>query len=99
MVITKVHSPTILELPGAEVGPLFEAVQLMARRLTKAVNAHGLTIGMNQGSVTGQEVGHLHVHLMPRFEGDGGGPVQSLVKNEPIGSLEEMVAKIRSVPA
>ncbi len=99
MVISKTHSATLLDLPEEEIGPLFRSVQKIARRLTSALHADGLSIGINNGSVTGQEVGHLHVHLMPRFAGDGGKAVQSLAANEPKETLEEIQKKIREVPA
>lgn len=94
MVIPKVHAPNILELPDAEVGPLFGAVKHVAGMLSKALKPDGITIGMNQGRASGQEVDHLHVHLMPRWHGDGGGSIQSVVNNKPKESVEEIRKKI-----
>jgi histidine triad (HIT) family protein len=96
VVIPKVHSPSIVDLPNELVGPLFEAVKKVAERLTQALQADGLTIGMNQGSVSGQTVPHLHVHVMPRFEGDGGTSIHSAVNNPPKESLEEIQNKIKN---
>jgi histidine triad (HIT) family protein len=53
-----------------------------------------MTIGINQGEASGQEVGHLHVHLMPRWHNDGGGAVQSLVANPSPNSLDDIASKI-----
>jgi histidine triad (HIT) family protein len=94
MVITKYHAPTLGELPDSEIAPLFGAVKKMAVTLTATLHPDGMTIGINQGRASGQEVDHLHVHLMPRWHGDGGGAVQSLVHNAPKGSLDEMQKKI-----
>ena len=96
MVIPKVHAPNILELPDAEVGPLFAAVKNVAGMLSRTLLCDGITIGANQGRASGQEVDHLHVHLMPRWHGDGGGPVQSLVNRKPKETLEEIRKKIVS---
>lgn len=94
MVVPKVHEPTLIALPDAEVGPLFAAVKKVAELLTKKLAPDGITIGINQGRASGQEVDHLHVHLMPRWHGDGGGSVQSAVHNAPKGPLEEIKEKI-----
>lgn len=94
MVIPKYHAPTILTLPDTEVGPLFVAVKKVADILMKTIKPDGVTIGVNQGRASGQEVDHLHVHLIPRWRGDDGGPIQSVVENTPTESLEEIVKKI-----
>jgi len=96
MVIPKYHAPNVLELPDGEVAPLFLAVKKVAELLSKKLKADGITIGINQGRASGQEVDHLHVHLMPRWHGDGGSAIQSAVKNVPKESLEEIRKKILS---
>jgi histidine triad (HIT) family protein len=94
MVIPKYHAPTMIELPDEEVAPLFNAVKKTARLLMAALRPDGITIGINQGRASGQEVDHLHVHLVPRSHGDGGGSVQSVVHNAPQESLDEIAKKI-----
>lgn len=95
LVIPKVHARNILELSDAEVGPLFTAVQKVAERLIQVLKADGLTIGINQGEASGQVVDHLHIHLLPRFKGDRGGSIQSVVQNVPKESLKDIAAKLR----
>lgn len=80
-VIPKEHYATLIDLPSDLVGPLFETVKKMAIKVKEASLADGLTIGMNQGKASGQEVDHLHIHIMPRFKDDGGGSIQSVVHN------------------
>jgi len=94
MVIPKYHAPTLVALPDNEIAPLFSAVKKTAGLLVAALHPDGITIGINQGRASGQEVDHLHVHLMPRFHGDGGGAVQSIVHNTPKESLDEIAKKI-----
>lgn len=94
MVIPKYHARTLLELPEAEVGPLFLMVQRVAKTLKEKLAADGLTIGANQGRVSGQEVDHLHIHCIPRYNNDHGGSVQSVVNNPPQESIQEIKAKI-----
>lgn len=96
LVIPKSHAASLIELPDGEVGPVFAAVKKMDMLLTEALKPAGMTIGINQGEISGQSVPHLHVHLMPRFAGDKGGSIHSVVNNQPTISAEEMVEKIKS---
>jgi histidine triad (HIT) family protein len=90
LVIPKLHAETLLDLPETDLSPLFRTVQKVADRLMRVLHADGLTIGINQGEVSGQVVRHLHVHIMPRFKGDGGGAVQSIVHNPPAATIAEL---------
>lgn len=94
VVIPKRHFATLLDLPESEVGPLFLAVRRVARLLLDGLGADGLTLGINHGEASGQVVGHLHVHILPRFTGDGGGAIQSVVHKPPADSLEDVRKKI-----
>lgn len=94
LIIPKHHSSNIIDLPESAVAPLFSAVKVVVNLLVSGLHADGLTIGINQGRASGQVVDHLHVHLLPRFDGDGGGAIQSVVSNRPTASLEEVQKKI-----
>ena len=94
MVIPKYHAPNILELPDLEVAPLFLAVKHIAELLSNKLKPDGVTVGINQGRASGQEVDHLHVHVMPRWHGDGGSAIQSVVNNKPKETLDEMRKKL-----
>lgn len=94
VVIPKFHAPTMVELPDGEIAPLFGAVKKVAQLLMRSLKPDGITIGINQGRASGQEVDHLHVHLMPRWHNDGGGSIQSAVNNAPKEPAEEIKAKI-----
>jgi histidine triad (HIT) family protein len=43
----------------------------VARRIREGLNPDGLTMRQNTGAASGQHVFHLHVHLVPRWHGDG----------------------------
>ena len=94
LVLPKKHVRTIIELSDADVGPVFEGVKNVAMLLEKALSPHGFTIGINHGTVSGQAVEHLHIHIIPRFEGDGGGSIHSVVNDPPAQSLEEVARMI-----
>lgn len=94
LVVPKMHAERIGDLPDNEIGPFFLAVKLAANMVVCGLEAHGATIGINQGEAAGQVVGHLHIHIIPRFYNDGGGSVQSVVSNKPKESLAEIRDKI-----
>jgi histidine triad (HIT) family protein len=94
LVIPKVHAPNILELPDDEIAPLFAAVKKITEILSSSLKPDGVTIGINQGRASGQEVDHLHVHVIPRWHNDGGGAIQSVVNHPPKESLEKIAKKI-----
>lgn len=95
LVISKTHSKNISDLPEGEIAPLFLTVRQIATLIRERLEADGLTLGINDGSVSGQEVDHLHVHIMPRFEGDGGGSIQAVVNNPPHEFVSEVRMKIK----
>mgnify|MGYP003877360191 CR=1 FL=1 len=97
VVIPRAHAATLIDLAEPEVGPLFIALREVTRRVLLAVQAEGATIGINQGEVAGQTIPHLHIHIFPRFSGDGGGSVHSVVNNPPRENLVQMVEKIKSI--
>lgn len=69
LVVPKPHYATLLDLPPALVGPLFSRVQILADAVTRAMDAEGSFVAMNNH--VSQSVPHLHVHVVPRRKGDG----------------------------
>ncbi len=45
----------------------------MAGKLRDALNCDGFNVVQNNGEIAGQTVFHFHMHLIPRYEGDGVG--------------------------
>ena len=96
MIIPRIHSENLVDLPAEEVGPVFTAVKKCTEKLKAAFKPDGFTIGINHGRVSGQLVDHLHIHIVPRFTGDGGGSIHSIVNNPPKESLAMVAEKIRN---
>ena len=94
MVIPKRHMETILEMNSEEIAPVFGAVKKVTQLLKDKLNPDGFTIGINHGKVSGQAIDHLHIHIIPRFLGDNGGSIHTVVDNPPKESLEEVLNKI-----
>jgi len=93
MVILKKHGNNIMEYSQEELGKLMASVQTVAKKIEKALRPDSITIGINHKERKG--VPHLHVHLIPRWEDDKGGVIQSVVKNPPKESREVIAEKIR----
>lgn len=94
VVIPKEHVQTTLELKEDDYRPLLKALVAAEKMIINTLAPHGFTIGINQSKAAGQEVDHLHIHIIPRFSGDGGGSVQGIVSNSPKESIEEIFNKI-----
>lgn len=98
LVVPKTHYSRVNELPDDEGDAVFSALRRLTPAVENAVNADGTTIGINDGEAAGQEVMHVHGHVVPRFDGDGGGAVHSIVRTRPELSdeeLDEVAAAIR----
>ena len=71
LVIPKAPSRNMLDISAHDIGPLFVAVQKLARAAMKAFDADGVTIQQFNEPAGGQVVFHTHVHVIPRFDGMG----------------------------
>lgn len=96
MVIPKVHAERLDLLEDRNIGPLFLGVKTVMRLLEKALKPEGMNVGWNHGWAAGQHVNHLHVHLIPRYAGDGGGGIQSLIRSSVKEDLASVAGQIRA---
>ncbi len=92
----KNHVHSILDVQSGQIGPLFEGVQQVTDLLKRKINPEGFTVGINHGEVAGQEIAHLHIHVIPRWKNDGGSSIQSVVQNISKKSLDEIYKQIVS---
>ena len=71
MVVPKRHVGRLAEATAAELTELIALTRIAEMALTESYGAHGINVGMNLGRSAGAGVpGHLHVHLVPRWDGD-----------------------------
>ncbi|MFB6301263.1 MAG: HIT family protein [Haloferacaceae archaeon] len=90
LVIPKAHRERLADVESDIAADLFDEVHELAPRVEAAVDADAVTVGVNDGRAAGQEVPHLHVHLVPRFDDDGGGPIHRVAGTRPDLSDDEM---------
>jgi histidine triad (HIT) family protein len=96
MVIPRVHTERLSLLEDRYIGPFFSGVKTVMGILEKALKPEGMNVGWNHGWAAGQHVNHLHVHLIPRYAGDGGGGIQSLVRSSVKEDLASVAGQIRA---
>jgi histidine triad (HIT) family protein len=69
LVIPRAVCRNVLDAPVDALAAVARTTQAMARAVIKAFGADGVTIQQFNESAGGQVVFHLHVHIIPRFEG------------------------------
>ena len=80
LVIPKVHHAKIQDLPSDVNQKLFNTVHKMT---PKVDSLQGSTlVAIHNGKDSGQEIPHVHVHLIPRSNTDSAGPVHSMFKDK-----------------
>ena len=94
LVVPKEPYGRLRETPAELSTAVFDLVRTMAPAIEDAVDADATTIGINDGPAAGQEVPHLHVHIVPRFEGDGGGPIHAVMGGADTGVEETDASEI-----
>ena len=94
LVVPKAPSRNLLDADPATLGPLFTTVQKVALAVKKAFGADGVTILQFNEPASGQTVYHLHVHVIPRFEGVALKPHTGQMEKPEV--LAENAGKIRA---
>ena len=89
LVVPKDHYARLDDLPDEISTDLFRTVDELVPRVEDAVDADASNVGINNGPAAGQEVEHVHVHIVPRFEDDGGNPIHAVAGDVPNLSDDE----------
>jgi diadenosine tetraphosphate (Ap4A) HIT family hydrolase len=74
LVIPQRHVESLFELESTERSALMDLLARARTELEREFRPDGYNIGINDGRSAGQTVMHLHIHLIPRFEGDAPDP-------------------------
>ncbi len=81
LVVTKTHYEKVQDISKEDNADLFETVRRTISKVDKITDATLLAV--HNGKQSGQEVPHVHVHLIPRSSEDSAGPVHSMFPNPP----------------
>ncbi|MBP2030701.1 histidine triad (HIT) family protein [Methanohalophilus levihalophilus] len=95
VVIPKIHVSAFTEMKPDDAALLFSSVNKVTKTLLETLGAPAANIGLNNGELAGQVVPHVHVHIIPRYENDGGGSMHSIVSSEvDTGDLEDLAKQV-----
>ena len=94
LVISKKHHANFEEIPDEELCKLIKVVKKIGVAIIKGLKVKGYNVQVNNNSIAGQVVLHIHFHIIPRVEEDGLllWPQQRYEKNK----AEEIMVKIKS---
>jgi len=67
IIIPKEHRESVFDLTEKEWQATFSLLQLAKEIIDEKYKPNGYNIGWNIGSVAGQEVFHVHLHIIPRY--------------------------------
>jgi histidine triad (HIT) family protein len=95
IIVPKEHVQSILELDNEKTAHIYRAVKALAEQVKRALNPDGFNIGINDGQAAGQGIDHSHIHIIPRWQGDKGGSMHTIVRNPPKEEISVIAAKIR----
>lgn len=70
LIIPKRHVGSFFELSGDERSELLALLDAAKSNLEQEFKPQAYNIGINDGAAAGQTIPHLHIHLIPRYEGD-----------------------------
>lgn len=71
LVISNEPFPDIRDIPDAVLTDMAILARDMSTRLLKRLSADGINLVMNNGKAANQEIFHAHIHVIPRYQGDG----------------------------
>jgi histidine triad (HIT) family protein len=90
LVIPKSHNAKVQQMSEQDAMAMFEIVWKLTGAVETSSQVSASTIAIHNGSEAGQEVPHVHVHIVPRKRGDGAGAIHSMFKSKPKLSSQEM---------
>lgn len=78
LVITKNHYAKLQDVDYDQISQLFSLANKILPSIEKGTGVQSTLIAIHNGKDAGQEIPHLHVHIVPRKLGDGGGSIHSM---------------------
>ena len=98
LVIPREHAATLFDADEADLQAAVATARRVARAIRDALRADGLNMLQANGAAAFQSVPHFHLHLVPRWAGDGKGFDWPLVPGDR-GRIEAAAEKIRAALA
>ncbi|WP_435078488.1 HIT family protein [Halococcus sp. AFM35] len=83
LVVPNDHHERLGDLSADLAREVFAALHGLTPAVEAAADADGSNVAFNNGPAAGQEVPHLHGHIIPRFDDDGGAPIHAIAGERP----------------
>ncbi len=90
LIIPKRHYSKVQDMNRVFSSAIFDLLRVVTPAVEEATGVKASTIAIHNGLEAGQEILHIHIHIIPRISGDGAGPVHSMFKNRPQISSEKL---------
>jgi histidine triad (HIT) family protein len=97
LIVPKSHYSKLQDMDREYSSDLFNLLWKVSGAVEKAAGVNASTIAIHNGREAGQEVPHVHVHIIPRSLRDGAGPVHSMFKEKPNLSPKELDLMLQSI--
>lgn len=94
LIVPKRHVETYFDASRDEINACLNLMERAKVMLDKQFQPDGYNIGINVGAVAGQTVMHLHIHLIPRYEGDQKDPrggIRSVIPEKKLGNMKGLI--------
>ncbi len=92
LVVPRDHHERIQDVPDDVARDVFGTIHRLVPVIEAAVDADATNVGFNNGETAGQVVPHVHGHVIPRFEGDGGRPIHAVAASQEDLDDDELAA-------
>ena len=94
LIMPKRHASDLFELNEAEAAAFMPLVKQIAEKINREFKPDGLNVLQNNGKAAGQVIFHYHMHLIPRYSGDG---IRFILPHDEatLEELEETAKKLR----
>ena len=97
LVITKNHYAKLQDVKFDQINQLFSLANKILPSIEKGTGVQGTLIAIHNGKDAGQEIPHLHVHIVPRKLGDGGGSIHSMFDSSHRLEESEMIKVFKKI--
>ncbi len=71
LIAPRLHYENAFDIPDSLGNGVFQATRLLAVAMQKAFGCEGISTRQHNGPAGDQDVWHYHIHVFPRFPGDG----------------------------
>lgn len=82
VIVPKKHIERLSDMDEATWTATMLGVQSAMKKVYEVLKPEAVNIGVNDGEVAGQTIPHVHWHIFPRFKGDGGGSVHTIIRTK-----------------